>query len=155
MTWDPFEEIENMHKDMDRLFNRMFRQETPLLEHGKIRNDMITWNERFRIPLSDLKQTESEIISTIELPGADKKDIELNVTKDFIEVKVDKKNDKKVETNDAYSFMQSRISFYRRIPLPVEVQTDKAKASYNNGVLRIEIPKSRQLQNNSKRIAID
>ena len=146
MYWDPFEEIRRMHEEMDRIFGRALGKER-LLDHDKKGKQV----DKFRAPVADLKETENSILATFELPGADKGDIELNVTEDSIEVKAEKKVEKKEK--GSYSFSQS--SFYRSIPLPKEVDASKAKASYKNGMLRIEVPKQEQLTHNKKRIQIE
>jgi len=45
--------------------------------------------------------------------------------------------------------------YYRRIPLPVEIEASQAKASFKNGILRIEAPKIKQLEHKKKRIQIE
>ncbi|PIY59868.1 hypothetical protein COY95_04800, partial [Candidatus Woesearchaeota archaeon CG_4_10_14_0_8_um_filter_47_5] len=78
-----------------------------------------------------------------------KKDIDLQVSATFVEIKVQSKTEDKKEVKekdyqkDYHYEMHSMHSsqFFRRIPLPVEVQSEKAKAEYKNGMLRIEIPK--------------
>ncbi len=129
MAWDPFEEMRRMQEEMQRAFGRL----QPSGGRG---------TQGFsRTPVSDVRETESSVIADIELPGVDKKDINLIVTDDFIEVSVSSKKEKEIREKKRYSYEASSKAFYRKLPLPTEVDADKAKAEYRNGILRVEMPK--------------
>ena len=152
MAWDPFDEIRRMHEEMDRLFGRAFGR-TGLLEHGKGKE--LSKYEGFRVPVADVKETENSVTASIEIPGVEKKDIELNVTENSIEVKVEKKAEKEVKEKGSYSYEAKSHSFYRALPLPAEVKSSEAKADYKNGILRVEIPKVKVLEVKKKKIEIE
>ncbi len=151
MVWDPFEEIKRMHEEMDRLFGRAFGS-TGLLG---IKGKELSKYEGFRVPIADVKETESSVIASIEIPGVEKKDIGLNVTENSIEVKVEKKAEKEVKEKGSYSYESRSHSFYRALPLPAEVKSSEAKADYKNGVLRVEIPKVKKLEMKKNKIEIE
>ncbi len=152
MVWDPFDEMYRMYEEMDRFFNRAFRSSRPLIE-SKEKGKSLTKKD-FRMPIADIKETEKNVLATFELPGADKKDIELNITDDRIEVKVEKKEEREVKDKGSYIYSSASSHFYRSLPIPAEVNPEKAKASYKNGILRIEVPKTKKLQK-SKKIMIE
>ena len=102
-----------------------------------------------RNPLTDLQETDKEVIAKIEIPGVDKKDIQLNITENRIEVKAEKKHEAKVEKKGFYREERSYSGFYRTIPLPFGVTPEKAKVRYQDGVLKIKIPKTEN-KNKSK-----
>ncbi len=102
-----------------------------------------------RSPLTDLEETDKEVIAKFELPGIDKKDIQLNITENRIEVKVEKKQEKKVEKKGFYREERSYSGFYRAMPLPSEILPGKAKAKYKDGILEVVMPKS-EAKNKSK-----
>ncbi|MBD3164308.1 Hsp20 family protein [Candidatus Woesearchaeota archaeon] len=153
--WDPFDEIARMHEEMDSLFNRMFKGSSNLLGYGNEEKGLTKWNKGFRAPMADVKETEKNVIANIELPGANKDDIDLNVTDDSIEIKVEKKDEKKEEKKGTYTYSSRMSRFYRRIPLPAEVDAENARASYRNGVLKIEVPKRKEIEHKKKRVDID
>ncbi len=128
MIWDPFEEFKAIQEEMDRLFTKT----RPLLGFGNKSKSLAKTSDFFRAPISDISETENSVVAAFELPGADKKDIELNVTDDSVEVK------------GFYSYEARAQQFYRKLPLPAEVIADKTKATYKNGMLRIEIPKKKE-----------
>lgn len=107
-----------------------------------------------RQPKSDIYETENSVIAAFELPGVDKKDIELNITDDLMEVKVIKKQEKKAEDKEkgVYSYKACSRQFYKSVKLPTSVDSAKAKAEYRDGLLRIEIPKAKTVKKRLIRI---
>jgi len=82
-------------------------------------------SEEMREPLTDVFQDNDNIKLYVELPGVEKKDIQLNVTQGHAEIKAK--------------------SFYKIIDLPTrDVEVDKVTANYKNGVLDVTIPKSKK-----------
>ena len=84
-----------------------------------------------------------------------KENIELNVGNDSIEVKALNKTEKEVKQKGVYSYEARSAQFYRKFPLPAEVKPEQAAAVFKNGLLRVEIPKAKQIEHkNGKRIDI-
>lgn len=112
-------------------------------------------NEGF-VPAVDVKETDKEIQIQAELPGLDEKDVEVTVNKDFVSIRGEKKAEKedKDEKKGYYRVERSYGSFSRTIPLPAEVDEDKAEAKYKKGVLKITLPKTEKAQKESKKIAV-
>jgi len=142
--WD---EMKQMQENMDSMFRNFFNsgpffENNFLLENNSAKKgDLITSN--YVAPISDLYETDTEVIAEIDLPGVNKKDIKVNVTKDFIEVNAEKKHEVKEEDKKKgmYRFERSYSGFCRKLPLPNNVDADKANAEYKDGVLKIKIPK--------------
>jgi HSP20 family protein len=155
MIWDPFEEIARMHEEIDRLFSRVVRGTTPLLGTRGMKGKELAEYGYMRTPISNVYETENSVIATFELPGVEKKDIELNVNDSDIEVKVKKNVEKELRKKGVYSYERSAQQFYRRIPLPVQVKPEQVKAEYKNGVLRVEIPKAKKTESKKKKIQIE
>lgn len=141
MNWDPFEEFERLREEMNNLFRTS-------------RNPNLPAKESIRTPIADVKETEKNVLATFELPGVDKKDIDLNVNEKDIEVKVKGKKEAEKKTKEGYSYKSSAYNFYRRMPLPAPVVPEKAEATYKNGMLRVEVPKRAEKVKGSKKIQI-
>lgn len=140
MGEDPLDEMRRLRREMDRLLNAYFGGigefgERALPAAGKEL-------QVFRQPLSDLKETDKEFIATMEMPGVDKKDIELEVTENALKVKAEKKQEKKVEKKNYLREERSYRGFYRIISLPAKAVPDMARASYKDGVLEVVLPKA-------------
>lgn len=140
LDWDEFE-----------FFFRPWRMSRKMLPESK---ELMKLGE-YRPAVSDLMETETSIIANIELPGINKDDIELNVTPTHIEVRAEAKEEKEVKEKGVYRYAKRASSFYRSLPLPKEVDAEKAKASFNNGVLRVEIPKLKKEERKGKRVKIE
>ena len=139
-----FEEFRRIHREMDRLFRHMnVPGRYPALPHIESAVPAHIRDSNFRVPITDLRETESGFIAAIELPGVEKEDIELDVSEHAITVRVEKKEERKVEKEEEGIFRHAAISrqFFRQFPLPAEVQPEKAKAVFENGILRVEVPK--------------
>ncbi|NTV23174.1 MAG: Hsp20/alpha crystallin family protein [Nanoarchaeota archaeon] len=148
MYWDPFDELERMHEEMDRLFTANFGpSQRKMLGYG---GTMQPVKAGARVPVCHLHETESAIVAAFELPGVEKKDIDLHVGDKSIELKVESETKKEDRNMSSYS----RQSYFRTIPLPKEVMADKAQAEYKDGVLRVEIPKKEKETVNRKRIDV-
>jgi HSP20 family protein len=106
-------------------------------------------------PSVDIFEEEGDIVVKTELPGMTKDDIEVNITENRITLSGEKKKEEKIEKKDYYRLERSYGSFHRTFDLPAEVQTDKAKASFKNGVLEVRIPKTEEAKEKVKKITIE
>ena len=98
--------------------------------------------EKYRKPFTDLVETDKEVIATVEMPGLDKGDIKINITEDKLEISAETKHEEE-RKEKGYLYKERRSgSYYRTIPLPSSIDSDNSKASYNNGILQITMPKT-------------
>jgi HSP20 family protein len=92
-------------------------------------------------PSVDLKETDKEIILHADIPGVNQEDLDITVDENVVILKGETKRDETREEK-GYHFTERRFgSFYRTIPLPVEVKSEQAVARYKNGVLELRVPK--------------
>jgi len=78
----------------------------------------------------------------VDLPGVKKKDIELNVTDNSVEISAEHKEEEQEKRKNFLRKERSEVSYYRTLPLPEKVISSKAKATLTDGVLNITIPKT-------------
>ena len=153
MYWDPFDELDRMHEEMDRLFGRFFWQpDRPLIGHSGEGKEIKP--RKGRAPMYNMQETENNLIATFELPGVQKGDIDLTVEDDHLVLKVESKEEEEHKDKDNYRYAKMARSFYRSMALPREVESDKATAEYKNGVLRVEMPKKEKDISKGKRIDV-
>lgn len=105
-------------------------------------------------PRTDIAETDKEIEVSVELPGMDEKDIEVSMTEDTLTIKGEKKGEREEKKKGYYLHERSYGSFYRSIPLPSGVDTDKANAEFKKGVLTVTLPKTPEAQARVKRIEV-
>jgi HSP20 family protein len=107
-----------------------------------------------RTPRMNISETEKEVVAEIELPGVDPKNIEVEVKDNILKVQA-KKKEKKEEKRKGYYRREISAGFYKRaIPLPVEVKGEKADATYEDGMLKIIIPKVRTTKKVKKGVKV-
>ncbi len=133
MIPDPFEELRRIQSRINRLFEEFER----FGEFGALRNvisevstpaDVIDEGDRVRV--------------VIDLPGLRKEDIEIYAEGSDLVVKAVRKEEEEEKKGNYLRRERRYGEVYRRIPLPEGLELEKAKASYNNGVLEIVIPRS-------------
>ena len=144
MVWDIFDEMRKMQKEMDDLFREFFQQPSyRQLGPGRAvgRAEPQEGMPLMREALVDVQETDKDVIITAELPGMEKKDIELRVTAKNVEIKAQKKEERTKEQERYTAYGKRYAGFYQSVPLPSSVRTDEAKATYKNGVLEVMLPK--------------
>lgn len=94
-----------------------------------------------KMPNVDVIDREKEIVVKAELPGVDKKDLDISVTKNTVTIKGSTSHEEKEEKGNYYRSEISRGSYSRTLTLPSEVNEDKAKADFKDGILELTLPK--------------
>ena len=103
---------------------------------------------------TDLRETDTEYILEADLPGYDKKGIEIHY-EDGVLTLCARQDDVKEEKAENYLRRERRQgSFSRSIPLPENVNPDAIKASFDSGVLKVVLPKVEPSKEKGRKIAI-
>jgi HSP20 family protein len=92
-------------------------------------------------PSVDVIDREDEVKVRAELPGVDKKDLEVTLTEGALTIKGSTKAEKEEEQGDYYRHEVSSGSFSRTIRLPAAVDGDKVTSSFKDGILELTLPK--------------
>jgi HSP20 family protein len=142
--WRPFRELTTFRDEMDRIWDRFFG-ELPSVEPFRAE-----WT-----PSLDVSETKDNFVVKAEVPGMDAKDIDISLAGDLLTIKGEKKQEKE-EKDESYQRVERRYgAFTRTVRLPQEVQSDKIKADYKNGVLKITLPKSEEAKKREIKITVD
>jgi len=105
-------------------------------------------------PSVDVHETEDAYVVSVELPGMDEKDIELNLRDNVLTLSGEKRQERKEEDKGRSYIERSYGRFQRSIPFDTELDQDKVEASFKNGVLTVTLPKSAKAQNRTRRIEV-
>lgn len=111
---------------------------------GEFFGDFLThpvFTERDWLPRVDLRDTKDNVELTAELPGMKKEDIKVTYENGLLTISGERKREEKEENNNYFCGERRFGNFSRSFRLPEEVQTDKIKANYKDGVLHISLPK--------------
>jgi HSP20 family protein len=131
----PFEEMDRLMENFfPRQWLRPFRWEMP------------TWSELgapldVRSPRVDIIDRDNDIVVKAEIPGVKKEDLDVSMTDTTVTIKGSTSHEEKQEKGNYYRCEITRGSFSRTVALPANVDTDKAKAVFNDGILELTIPK--------------
>lgn len=105
-------------------------------------------------PSVDVREGAKEIVVHAELPGMEEKDVELLLEESVLVLKGEKKFEKEDKGEGYHTIERSYGSFQRVIPLPREIDLNKAQARFKNGVLTVTLPKLEQAKAKGKKIPI-
>ena len=144
VPWKPIDELTTLRQEVDNLWNRFF-PENPFHERY-VTNE---W-----MPSVDLTETKDKLVVKAELPGLEAKDVELSITEDILSIRGEKKEEKE-EKNEHHFFVERYCgTFERKIKLPTLVKTDKIDATFDKGILTINLPKSEEARKKVIKIKI-
>ena len=138
---DSFDPFWTLHREMNRLFDDVFRGFGSLGRVGGPLEGQFSW------PRLELGETDKTVTVSAELPGLTEQDVQVEIANGVLSIR----GEKKAERNDESKFVTERYygSFERQIPLE-GVEEDKAKADFKNGVLTVTLPKSERSSQNVK-----
>ena len=134
IRWEPMREMMTLREAMDRLFDDAF---TRPVNNG---------NNNWGAPAIDLYQTDNDVVVKAALPCLKVDDVLISITGDVLTLKGEFKQNNEVK-EATYHIKEQRFgSFERSVMLPTDVQSDKAKADFENGILTVTLPKAEQVK---------
>lgn len=134
-----------MRREMDRLFDEMTRG------MGLTR---LTPAEGMMTPRVDVRETDQAVEVCADLPGVDEKDLDLQFADNVLTIRGEKRREAERREEGYHLVERSYGRFFRRVPLPVEVEVDKAEARFERGVLTVTLPKSATAERRAHRIEV-
>ena len=126
--WEPFRDMLSLRADMDRLFSSLFG--------GGYEEREGLW-----APLVDIEEDNDTIMVKVEIPGMRKEDIKVSVQSNILTITGERKHESETKNKTFHRVERSYGKFSRMITLPTDVDSDKVKANYKDGILSITLPK--------------
>jgi len=136
--------------DMDKWFNESFLR--PFSPPGFSQLRAVTEE---LVPAVDIFESNGDVVLKAEIPGIKKEDIEVTLNDGSITISGEKKKDSEIKRKDYYKWESSYGSFCRTFALPAEVQGDKAKSTYKDGILEVRLPKSEAAKSKEVKVKIE
>ena len=134
IPWRGRSEVDRFRGEIDRLFDDFFTG-SPF---GRL-SDGKGW-----MPAIDVSETEKYIVVHAELPGMNAKDIDISLIGRVLTIKGERKQEKE-EKDKSYHRVERRYGFFSRsLELPADVDSKKAKSKFKDGVLELNLPKSKE-----------
>jgi HSP20 family protein len=103
----------------------------------------------------ELSETEDEIRVKVELPGMDEKDIQVSLEERLLTIRGEHREQKETKKRDYHVAEMSSGSYSRSIPLPAQIDCEKAMAKFRRGVLTLTLPKTEQAKQERRRIPVN
>jgi HSP20 family protein len=134
MRWDPFGEMTSLRRAMDRWLDEGFPRPWHLLGSEASQG---------YFPL-DLYETDENVVLRASLPGVKPDDVDITITGETLTIKGESKREEEEKKPNYYRQECWYGGFARSVSLPAQVEADKAEAVFENGLLRLTIPKAAQ-----------
>ena len=138
-------------KDVEQKIENKFEELWKRYFHRENLPDIFSYRALGNFPKMDVIDREKEIFVKAELPGIDKKDLDISITNDQLVIKAKTCHEEKEEKGDYLKQEISKSEVYRSVRLPADVDVEKVKTSFKNGVLTLTLAK----QENSYRKSIE
>ncbi|MBM3136932.1 MAG: Hsp20/alpha crystallin family protein [Chloroflexi bacterium] len=133
IRWDPLREVSEVRSLMDRAFDDFFSR-SPITYDGIGSIDI------------NMLQTDDDVIVKASIPGVKPEDINISVSGDTLTLRGEIKEDQEFKDANYHIREMRQGSFARTMTLPVKVDSDKAKAEFENGVLSLTLPKAEEIK---------
>jgi len=143
IPWRPWREMDVLRREMDRIWDR-FSGEKPAEWPGS------EWT-----PSLDVSESQDKIVVKAEAPGIDPKELDISLSSGVLTLKGEKKKEREEQGENFHLVERSYGAFSRSVRLPAEVQEDKIKASYKDGILTITLPKTERAKERAIKIEVE
>lgn len=107
-------------------------------------NDAVATRRETFAPSIDISETENQYVIDVEIPGMDKKDIDLNVEKNTLTISGEREFRHEEDGKKFHRVESHYGKFSRSFSLPDNADLENINATYNNGILNITVDKSEQ-----------
>lgn len=134
VRWEPFRDLMTLRQAMDRVFDESFVRPSRALT---------LFGNGGHLPI-DMYQTPDEVVVKASLPGVKPEDVDIDITDDILTIKGKTDGTEEVKGEDYLYREHHHGSFVRSLNIPHTLQTDKAEATTENGILTITIPRAKE-----------
>ena len=137
VRWAPFHNIGTIQDRMNRIFDEALSGQRAGSEEDWGLGG--SW-----APAVDIFEHEGNIVLKAELPGVDPKDVDIRVENNVLSLRGERKFENEVKREDYHRVERAYGSFSRSFTLPSVVDTEKIKADYKDGVLKVTLPQKEE-----------
>lgn len=114
-------------------------------------NNLLNWDFSAKVPSANITESDKDYKIELAAPGLEKKDFKIEVEEKVLTISSEKKEETK-EENENYKRREfSYSSFSRSFQLPADILTEKIDAKYENGILKLSVPKKEETISKQKK----
>jgi HSP20 family protein len=140
--FEPFRGATTLQDQVNRLFN-------DVLDRTSEESSLTAW-----APSVDIYETEHELVVKADLPEVDPKDLDIRVENNILTIRGERKFEKNVSEENYLRVERSYGSFARSFTLANTVNSEAIKADYQNGVLKLSIPKREEAKPKQIKVSV-
>ncbi len=137
VRFEPFRDVVSFQDRLNRIFEDAFRGSRAASEEEWALGG--SW-----APSVDIYEQDGSLVLKAELPGIDPKDVDVHVENNVLTLRGERKLDTEVKRESYHRVERSYGAFSRSFNLPNAVDTEKIKAEFKDGVLRLLLPKKEE-----------
>ncbi len=133
--------------EFDHFFNQLSKRDWMHAFHwpDAIQSHIPMFSEG-KLPNVDIIDSDKNLLIRAELPGVEKKDLDISMTDNTITLKAKTSYEEKEEKSNYFRSEIAQGEYIRTITLPADVDIEQAKSSFKNGVLELTVPKLERSQ---------
>lgn len=125
-----FSSLFRINDDLDNIFETFM---------GENKDCNVSWS-----PVADIVEKDDKYTVKVELPGMKQEDIKVSVDDNVLTIKGERKCENESEKDKVIRVERSYGSFTRSFRLPKEIEEKDINATYKDGVLELNLPKSEE-----------
>lgn len=136
--------LENMSEGWRELLSRSSKSLTHFSlskEEALVQSGDLATFPRWSLLAGEVEEMDKEIVVRLEVPGMEKEDFSITVEGNTLYLSGEKRYERQTRNSTYHVMERAYGAFQRTIPLPHNIDADRAQASYKNGVLSIRMPK--------------
>jgi len=133
IRFSPSNELRRLQREIDSIFQNMYPAD------GDREAPETGWTPRV-----DLSETEDAYHIHLDLPGVEKDDVDINLQDGTLTIRGERKEQAREEGTNTVRVERSFGQFFRSFTLPQTIKQDAIRATYDNGVLAVEVPKAEE-----------
>ena len=145
VKWDPFVELEDVSKQLNRIFNRFPAR-------NEASRELLTTADW--APSVDITETDAAYLIKGEIPGVNKEDIKINIENGMLTMSGERKHEQEEKNKKFHRIERSFGSFLRSFRLPDNVDEAAVKAEFKDGMLNVTLPKSAQAKAKTTNVTV-
>jgi HSP20 family protein len=134
VRWEPLREVISLRQAMDRLFEDSF-----------VGLPRLTMNGSGEFPI-DIYQDKKNLVVKAALPGVKPEELDITIADDILTIRGEHKEEQEAKEDDYIHRERYYGAFSRSVAIPTKVKSDKAEATFEEGVLTLTLPKAEEIK---------
>jgi HSP20 family protein len=140
--WQPFRNVTTLQREMDRFFDNLVERDDDLFTAAFV-------------PAAEIHTDVENVYLQLEVPGLTPEEIEVQVNTSAVIITGERKAEKNVEEQGIKRSEFRYGKFHRSISLPAKVKPEQVQAKYENGILKLTLPKVEDETNKTVKVLVE